>query len=298
MLIPRNLKKGDTVGILSTARKINADALHFTIEMLQNWGLKVKLGNSIGAEENQFAGTDQVRLQNLQEFMDDESVHAILCARGGYGTVRIIDGLNFERFLKNPKWICGFSDVTVIHSHLNRLGVASIHSSMPSLFPKNMEHETLYSLQRALMGEENNCSFNMHPKNKNGNAEGQLVGGNLSLIFSLQGSESDIDTNGKILFLEDLDEYLYHMDRMMISLDRSGKLKGLKALVIGGMTAMRDNEVPFGYSIEDIILTYTNKYNFPVYFDFPSGHLEYNFALKMGCNCKFEMKENTINFQQ
>ena len=298
MHIPRNLKKGDTIGILSTARKINADALQFTINLIESWGLNVVLGSSIGLEHHQFAGTAEQRLANFQEFLDDDRIDAILCARGGYGTMQIIDQIQWDHFLKNPKWICGFSDVTVLHSHLSAMGVASIHSSMPSLFPSEIDHETLHSMRRALMGEKNEIHFSKSEFNKFGNAEGLLVGGNLSLIYALQGSDSDIDTNGKILFLEDLDEYLYHIDRMMISLDRAGKLKGLKGLLIGGMTAMKDHEIPFGSSVEEIILAACKPYNFPVYFNFPAGHLAFNFALKFNCPAKIEVKENEILFQQ
>ena len=298
MHIPRNLKKGDTIGILSTARKINAAALQFTINLLESWGLKVVLGSSIGLAHHQFAGTAEQRLANFQEFLDADNIAAILCARGGYGTMQIIDDINWDHFLKNPKWICGFSDVTVLHSHLSAMGVASIHSSMPSLFPKEIDHETLHSMRRALMGESNEISFPVSAFNKAGNAEGNLVGGNLSLIYALQGSDSDIDTNGKILFLEDLDEYLYHIDRMMISIDRAGKLKGLKGLLIGGMTAMKDHEIPFGSTVEEIILRVCKKYNFPIYFNFPAGHLDFNFALKLQCPVKITCKNDRVHFQQ
>lgn len=283
MRIPTYLKKGDTIGILSTARKFNEDQLSFAISLLHSWGFKTKLGQSIGAEEHQFAGNDEIRKNNLQEFMDDPSINAILCARGGYGTMRIIDQLDFTKFYENPKWICGFSDVTVLHEHLQHNGIASLHTAMPSLFPTTIDHPTLNSIHKALIGEELNYTWENSPKNIHvENVQGEIIGGNLSLIYALQGSASDINTDGKILFIEDLDEYFYHIDRMMCSLDRSGKLKNLKALLVGGMNDMKDNSIPFGMNTEEIILHYTQKYKYPVFFDFPCGHIEHNFALKLG----------------
>lgn len=299
MRIPTYLKKGDTIGILSTARKMTEEQLSFAIDLIQNWGFKVKLGESIGAEEHQFAGSDEIRRKNLQDFIDDPSINAILCARGGYGTMRIIDQIDFSKFIENPKWICGFSDVTVLHEHLQSLGIASLHTAMPSLFPTISEHATLDSILKALVGEELSYTWesntqSIFPKN----CEGEIVGGNLSLIYALQGSVSDINTDGKILFIEDLDEYYYHIDRMMCSIDRSGKLKNLKALLVGGMNDMKDNSIPFGMHTEEIILYYTRKYGYPVFFDFPCGHIEHNYAVKLGTKAKIIVDDNTLTFIQ
>lgn len=299
MRIPTYLKKGDTIGILSTARKMTEEQLSFAIDLIQNWGFKVKLGESIGAEEHQFAGSDEIRRKNLQDFIDDPSINAILCARGGYGTMRIIDQIDFSKFLENPKWICGFSDVTVLHEHLQSLGIASLHTAMPSLFPSISEHATLDSILKALVGEE--LSYTWEPNSQSifpKNCEGEIVGGNLSLIYALQGSVSDINTDGKILFIEDLDEYYYHIDRMMCSLDRSGKLKNLKALLVGGMNDMKDNSIPFGMHTEEIILYYTRKYGYPVFFDFPCGHIEHNYAVKLGMKAKIIIDDNKLTFIQ
>jgi muramoyltetrapeptide carboxypeptidase len=283
MRIPTYLKKGDTIGILSTARKITEEQLSFAIQLLHSWGFKTRLGKSIGAEEYQFAGSDEIRKNNLQEFIDDPSIDAILCARGGYGTMRIIDDVDFSQFVQKPKWICGFSDVTVLHEHLQSLGVASLHTAMPSLFPTVADHPTLHSIDKALKGETLEYRWNINPNNLHAqNINAEVVGGNLSLVYALQGSVSDLNTDGKILFLEDLDEYYYHVDRMMCSLDRAGKLKNLKALLIGGMTDMKDNSIPFGMQTEEIILSYAKKYSYPVFFDFPCGHIEHNYAVKMG----------------
>ncbi len=299
MLTPKNLKIGDTIGILSTARKFTSEQLEFCTQILNTWGFKVVIGSSINAEEHQFAGSDQLRADNLQAFIDDPNIDAILCARGGYGTMRIIDQIDFSKFIQNPKWICGFSDVTVLHQHLQNLGIASIHSSMPSLFPNNVEHITLKSLENALKGNDliyrvKISSDNLRMKN----IDAEIVGGNLSLVYALQGSASDINTDGKILFIEDLDEYFYHIDRMMCSLDRAGKLKNLAALVVGGMTDMKDNSIPFGMNVPEIIHHYTQKYNYPVFFDFPAGHWENNFAIRLGTSAKIEIKNDEYIFTQ
>lgn len=299
MHIPEYLKKGDTVGILSTARKFTKEQLNFTLDLLEDWGLKVVIGQSIDAEQHQFAGDDATRLQNLQDFIDDPKISAILCARGGYGTMRIVDDLKLDNLKKNPKWICGFSDVTVLHEHLQNMGIASIHSAMPSLFPSDKNHPTLTSLKNALFGNELSYTWDNSISNINlNNIEAEIIGGNLSLVYALQGSKSDINTDGKILFLEDLDEYFYHIDRMFCSLDRSGKLKNLKGLLIGGMSDMKDNSIPFGMNTEEIILHYTSKYNYPVIFNFPCGHIEHNYAVKLGMKARIEVDETKLRFTQ
>lgn len=299
MLIPKNLKIGDTIGILSTARKFTSEQLEFCVQVLNSWGFKAVIGSSINAEEHQFAGSDHVRAENLQAFIDDPSIDAILCARGGYGTMRIIDQIDFSKFKENPKWICGFSDVTVLHQHLQTMGIASIHSSMPSLFPTDVEHTTLKSLENALKGNELKYRVKISADNlRMKNVEAEIVGGNLSLVYALQGSVSDINTDGKILFIEDLDEYFYHIDRMMCSLDRAGKLKNLAALLVGGMTEMKDNSIPFGMNVPEIIHYYSKKYNYPVYFDFPCGHWENNFAIRLGTMAKIEVLNDEYIFTQ
>jgi muramoyltetrapeptide carboxypeptidase len=299
MLIPNQLKIGDTIGILSTARKFTSEQLEFCVQLLNSWGFKVVIGASINAEEHQFAGADTLRAKNLQDFIDDPNINAILCARGGYGTMRIIDDIDFSKFINNPKWLCGFSDVTVLHQHLQTLGIASIHSSMPSLFPTDVNHTTLISLENALKGKE----LNYHVKISNDNlrmknVEAEIIGGNLSLVYALQGSPSDIKTDGKILFIEDLDEYFYHIDRMMCSLDRAGKLKNLAALLVGGMTDMKDNSIPFGMNVPEIIHHYTKKYNYPVLFDFPAGHWKKNYAIRLGQVAKIEITNDEYIFSQ
>ena len=229
--------------------------------------------------------------------IDDNSIKAILCARGVYGTVQIIDAINFSNLKKNSKWIVGYSDATVLHSHLNNLGMASLHATMPINFEGNT-NESLWSLKNALFGNLNNVECKAHPLNKFGKIEGDVVGGNLSILYSLLGSPSDIDTIGKILFIEDLDEYLYHIDRMMMNLKRNGIFGNLKGLIIGGMSDMNDNSIPFGKTAEQIILDYTKGYDYPICFGFPAGHLADNRCLILGINSILEICENGVSLSQ
>ena len=283
MKTPPYLKQGDTVGIVATARKISLEEIRPAVRLLESWGLNVKLGGNLFYEDNQYAGTDSERVADLQSMLDDNTVRAILCARGGYGSVRIIDRIDFTKFSNNPKWIIGYSDVTVLHSHIHSLfGIETLHGTMPLDFTGN-ETEATLSLKKALFGEDMRYTVPLHSLNKMGIASGTLVGGNLSILYSLRGTVSDIDTEGKILFIEDLDEYLYHIDRMMINLKRGGKLEKLKGLIVGGMTDMHDNTIPFGKSAHEIILDAVKEYSFPVCFDFPAGHLkEKNLAIILG----------------
>jgi muramoyltetrapeptide carboxypeptidase len=251
---------------------------------LEEAGFRVKIPAGLYAAENQFAGSDEERAKNMQTLLDDAEVKAILIARGGYGSVRIIDRLDFSNFCDNPKWICGFSDVTVFHNHLHTvLQVQSLHSLMPLTFPKEESgSDSLSYFVDTLSGRLPTYHFPPHSLNRTGNADGVLTGGNLSILCSLSGSISDIDTRGKILFIEDLDEYLYHIDRMMQNLKRSGKLSELKALIVGGMTEMRDNTIPFGKTAEEIIAETVSDYSYPLIFNVPAGHTEPNFPLMLG----------------
>jgi muramoyltetrapeptide carboxypeptidase len=275
------LKKNDKIAIVATARKIAVEELAFAIDTIKAWGLQPVLGKNIYAIENQFAGSDTQRAEDLQWAINDDSIKAILIARGGYGTVRIVDTINFTKLKTNPKFIIGYSDVTVLHSHIHtHIGLPTLHATMPINFDKNTE--AVETLKKCLFGETVSYPFAAHPLNREGGANGVLVGGNLSLLYALSGTASDIDTKDKILFLEDLDEYLYHIDRMMLNLKRSGKLANLKALVVGGFTDMKDNTVPFGKIAEEIILSAVKEYNFPVCFNFPAGHIDRNLALYFG----------------
>ena len=281
MTNPPFLKPNDKIAIVASARKISEEELTFAIKILKEWGLQPVLGKNIFAIENQFAGSDKQRADDLQEAINDDNVKAILIARGGYGTVRIVDRVDFSKLKTNPKWIIGYSDVTVLHSHIHsHIGISTIHATMPINFSKNAE--AVETLRKCLLGETISYQFDTNPLNKIGETKGILVGGNLSLLYALSGTESDIDTKDKILFLEDLDEYLYHIDRMMLNLKRSGKLENLKALVVGGFTDMKDNAIPFGKTTEEIILDAVKEYNYPVCFNFPAGHIDRNLALCFG----------------
>ena len=297
MIIPEKLKVGDKIGVISTARKITIEELSPAIKTLESWGLKVVLGVNLFQEDDQFSGTVEQRTADLQSMIDDNSIKAILCARGGYGTVQIIDSIDFTNLKKNSKWIVGYSDVTVLHSHLNNLGIASLHATMPINFKSNTK-ESLSSLKNSLFGNLNSIECKAHPLNKFGKIEGEIVGGNLSILYSLLGSHSDIDTAGKILFIEDLDEYLYHIDRMMMNLKRNGMLGKLKGLIVGGMSDMNDNSIPFGKTAEQIILEYTKNYDFPICFGFPAGHLSDNRCVRLGINSVLEINKNGVSLSQ
>jgi muramoyltetrapeptide carboxypeptidase len=289
---PPFLKQGNTIGIVAPARKVSAEELAPAIKVLENWGLKIKTGKNIFSIQNQFAGSDAQRIADYQDMLDDTEVKAIIAARGGYGSVRIIDELNFSCFKKNPKWIIGYSDVTVMHSHIHtNIGIETLHATMPISF--NKDAESLALLKKALFGEELSYSISSTPLNRKGESKGVLVGGNLSLLYALAVTPSDIDTKGKILFLEDLDEYLYHIDRMMMQLKRSGKLSGLKGLVIGDLSDMKDNTIPFGKTAEEIILDAVKEYNYPVCFGFPAGHGIKNYPLYLGREVELSVKEKT-----
>ena len=281
MIRPNYLQKGDTVAIVSTARKVFEKELIPALSILKNWKLNVVLGTSIEAEEHQFAGNDKLRASDFQEMLDNPKIKAIWCARGGYGTIRMLDLLDFSNFKNNPKWLIGYSDVTVLHSHLHQLGFETLHAQMPV----SIETKTaacIQSLKNSLFGNNNNIIIPSEASNVTGNAKGVLVGGNLSILYSLCGSSSSISTKGKILFIEDLDEYLYHIDRMLQNLKLNGMLDQLEGLIIGGMTQMHDNDIPFGQSVEEIILSICDDYNYPIVFNFPAGHIKDNRALILG----------------
>lgn len=299
MITPRALQKGDTIGIISTARKISRDEVLPAIKIFEKWELKVELGKNLFKEYKQFAGTDAERLEDIQNMIDDPSVNAIICARGGYGTIRIIDEIDFTKFRSNPKWLAGFSDVTVLHSHIHsNYGIETIHSAMPLNFKDvSPASPSLTTLKKALFGESLFYKISKHPFNKTGTTEAVLTGGNLSILYSINNTASDIDTEGKILFIEDLDEYLYHIDRMMMNLKRSGKLDKLAALIVGGMSEMNDNTVPYGKTAYEIISEAVKEYNYPVCFDFPSGHQDDNHALILGRKSKLVIEESiTLSF--
>ena len=283
MISPPKLKRGDRIGIVSTARSISESEIAPALQQIEAWGLVPVTGKHLFKKYHQFAGTDEQRKEDLQNFLDDDNISAILCARGGYGTIRIIDDINFDSFLSKPKWVGGYSDVTVLLNRINLLGVEALHCSMPVNFKTNSSG-AIESLRKGLFGEHLGYSFPTHDFNQSGTAEGELTGGNLSMLYSQTGSPTAIDTSNKILFLEDLDEYLYHVDRMMYNLRRNDYLNDASALLIGGMSDMNDNSVPFGFSAEEIIRDHLNGQEYPRAFGFPAGHLDNNNCLIFGRN--------------
>jgi muramoyltetrapeptide carboxypeptidase len=288
--IPPYLKKGDLVGICSPAGHMMPDEIIPAVTLLKSWGFNVQIGSSVGKKDFTFGGTDLERLNDLQQMLDDTRIKAVMCARGGYGMVRIIEKLQFRKFIDQPKWIIGFSDVTVLHNHVNsNLNIATMHSKMCNSFPDNwslaepIQVSTILSIRQALTGQDFKYSAAASVFNRFGRAEGPLTGGNLSIIASLSGTAYDLDTRGKILFLEDTGEYLYNLDRMMWNLKLSGKLANLAGLVIGGFKVKPDSPgEEFGRSVYDIVLEKVSEYKYPVCFDFPVGHQRDNFALKCG----------------
>lgn len=276
LILPPYLKEGDRVSIVATARFTDPEKLDLAVKILNNASLEAHLPIGLNARQNQFGGSDEERAAVLNSAIHDKNCKAILCFRGGYGTGRILDLLDTKALIESPKWILGYSDVTCLQNLLfQELGMASIHSTMP-IDIKSEDDENLRQLLGVLKGNSIEYSAKPHLLNREGEAEGALIGGNLSVIYSMMGSNAQLKTDGAILFLEDLDEYLYHIDRMMLSLDRGGMLANLAGLMIGGMSDMNDNAIPFGSTAEEIILHYASKYNYPICFNFPSGHQKEN----------------------
>jgi muramoyltetrapeptide carboxypeptidase len=293
LITPPILKLGDTIGIVAPARKVTASDVEAAIKLIKSWGFNVVLGDNLYGEFHQFSGTDEQRASDLQAMISNSEVAAILCVRGGYGSVRLLDLVNLRDLQRNPKWIVGYSDITVFHGILNCwYMMETIHGVMPFKFPADgLENESTRSLRKVLMGESPTYSAQAHPFNRLGEAKGLLTGGNLSILYSLSGTDADITTDGKILFIEDLDEYLYHIDRMMMNLKHSGKLKNLAGLVVGGMNEMNDNLVPFGKNAYEIVMEAVKDLDFPVCFGFPAGHQEPNVALIMGRKVRLTVDE-------
>ena len=291
-MILKPLHQGSRIAIVATARKISREELAPSIELFSSWGLQVVESPGLYEIENQMAGSDKNRTQMLQWALDDDSIEAIICARGGYGTVRIIDQIDFSHFAQHPKWIIGYSDVTVLHSHIQKnFGIPTLHAIMPINIPSDAvtkEYPAIESLKVLLFGMPWNYTNTSFPtdssvSNRSGYAEGILTGGNLSILYSLLGSASDIDTDGKILFIEDLDEYLYHIDRMVMALKRAGKFSRLKGLIVGAMSDMHDNTIPFGKTAKEIISDAVKEYQFPVFYNGEFGHIgTENLALPLG----------------
>lgn len=293
MIVPPYLKKGDCIGITCPAGFMAAEKAQTCINTLQRWGFEVMVGKTLGSRsKNYFSANDDVRQNEMQAMLDDENIHAILCGRGGYGVTRIIDGLDFTKFKKKPKWIIGFSDITVLHAHLyTKIKVASLHAPMASAF-NDGENKYINAWHKAMIGKKAKYSCAAHPFNKPGTATAELVGGNLSLLVHLIGTPSDIITKNKLLFIEDIGEHIYNIDRMFYQLKRSGKLDNLVGLIVGGFTDMQDTERPFGKKVYKLIKDITEAYNYPVCFGFPVSHQTENYALKIGLPYTLKIGKN------
>ncbi|MDT3403257.1 S66 peptidase family protein [Mucilaginibacter terrae] len=293
-ITPPHLQKGDRVAIVCPAKKL-PKPMDDAVTLLQSWGLEVVLGQTVTASHNQFAGDDNLRAADLQQYINDDSIKAIFAARGGYGTVRIIDKIDFSRLATHPKWIIGFSDITVLHAHLSRnFGLATIHGQMPINIP-DATATSVETLRRALFGEELSYEIEPNPLNRIGEGSGQLIGGNLSILISVLASASDYNYDGKILFIEDVGEYLYSIDRMMYTLKRAGKLKNLAGLIVGGFTDLKDNDIPFGQTAQEIIKAIVEEYDYPVCFGFPAGHVSDNHAILLGKTVWLQVASNEVS---
>jgi len=301
MTVPAYLKRGDTIAICCPAGYMNKEKVVVCVATLQNESYNVIVGETVGGtSQNYFSGTDEKRLAELQQFLDDTTIDAVLCARGGYGISRIIDKICFKKFLKYPKWIIGFSDVTVLHNYLfNNYKIATLHASMAAAFNDSGDKsENIISLLAALKGKKADYHIAKNIANKNGTATGELIGGNLTLLANGIGTSSNVKTNKCILFLEDLGEQLYNIDRMLVQLKRSGMLKNLAGLVVGGFTDLKDTERPFGKNIYEIFTDLVADYDYPVCFDFPVSHGENNVALKHGLKHKLLVNDDGVMLKE
>lgn len=303
---PPSLRAGDTIGITSPAGTMTLEEMQPAIALMESWGFQLKIGDTIGKKDFTFGGTDAERLSDLQRMLDDPSIQAIMCARGGYGAIRIVDDIDWKTFKKRPKWLIGFSDITVLHSHIHRqLGIATIHSKMTNSFPDDwskaepVQVDTINSIRDALTGKAMRYSAEPSAQNKPGTAEGILTGGNLKTLETLAGSASDIHTDGKILFVEDTGEYLYSIDRMFWNLKRTGKLARLKGLIVGGFKIKPDDPGDeFGKTIQEIVLEKIRDKDYPVCFDFPVGHQKANFALKCGVRHRLSVQPDAVSLNE
>lgn len=298
---PELLSKKDKVAIVATARKINLPEIDYAIKLFSLWGLEVVVGKTIGLESNQFAGNDTQRAEDIQGFLDDKDIKAIFCARGGYGSVRIIDKLDFREFLKHPKWIIGYSDPTVLLMHIYfNFNIETIHGIMPfNINEASFQSLATKSLKECLFEKTNSREYPSNSFNSQGKARGDLIGGNLSILYSLLGSSSFGDTEGKILFIEDLDEYLYHIDRIMQALKRAGKLDKLAGLIVGEFSLMHDNTISFGKTAYEIISEAVKEYNYPKAFNIPIGHIEEkNIAFVVGRETSLTIDKDKVIIEQ
>jgi muramoyltetrapeptide carboxypeptidase len=298
MIIPDFLKPNDKIAITAPAGRVSLDDVKKSIDIFESWGLNVIVGETVGANFYKFSAPKEKRLEELQNFMDNPDMKAIICARGGYGLIQILDKIKLEKFLTFPKWISGLSDITNLHAVLNKNEIASIHGFMPVSFSKKDAETSIQSLKNSLFGKTDSLTFESSANNAEGEDSGILVGGNLSILYSLLGTPFDIETKDKILFIEDIGEHHYHIDRILNSFRLAEKFKGLKGLIVGGFNNIKDSSEEFGSTIEEIILESVKDYNFPVAFNFQAGHINPNISFYLGRKIKFTVNTDlvTINY--
>lgn len=292
MIHPAPLQPGDQVAVAAIASLVFPENIEPGIGVLEGWGLKVKRGIHLYDRFGSFAGTDADRLYDLQKFIDDPEIKAVFIARGGYGTTRIMDRIHVKTLTRHPKWIVGFSDVTALHAHLLKHGLVGLHGPMPGYYTKQKAKPATRLLRRILFGEWPPIEIPAHPFNRPGKAKNILVGGNLSILSHLMGTGTEVDTERKILMLEDIGEHLYGIDRMMVQLKRAGKLKGLSGLIVGYFSKMKDTRPSFGKSVEEIIYEHVAEYDYPVAFGFPVGHEPLNFPVPVGHVCELSVAKD------
>ncbi|RYD73837.1 MAG: LD-carboxypeptidase, partial [Sphingobacteriales bacterium] len=295
------LKLGDTIGITCPAGFMPLEKAQTCIDTLQQWGYQVMVGKTVGSNsDNYFSANDEERLEELQAMLDDDSLKAILFGRGGYGSSRIIDRLSFKRFKKNPKWLIGFSDITIFHTHLfNQYKIASLHAPMAAAFNNGeATNEFILSLKKAIKGTKQTYNCAVHSNNNLGSATGKLVGGNLALLVHSIGTPSEPNTKNCILFLEDIGEYLYSVDRMLLHLKRAGKLDKVAGIMFGGFTDNKDTDRPFGKTIDEILANAVEGLDLPVCFNFPVSHNKENYALKVGVEYNLIVGEKKVTLKE
>ena len=300
MIIPPYLQKGSTIGITCPAGAVNSEEMQPMFAQLEAWGFNLKIGKTIGTSFNKFSATDADRLADLQSLLDDDAIEAVFFGRGGYGVVRILDQIDFTQFKQKPKWLLGYSDITAFHSHLNnQMKISSIHAHMGGGYkPNDFDALSTQSIFDVITGKPIHYVIPAHAMNRVGVAKGELVGGNLALLSDLVGTDSDIHTQGKILFIEDIGEYKYNIDRMLWQLLRAGKLSQLAGLIVGGFTDTQDNPVPFGMTEYEIVWEKVKDFSYPVCFDFPVGHQARNMALKVGMQYQLAIENNQVVLEE
>ncbi|RBL92560.1 S66 peptidase family protein [Chitinophaga flava] len=305
--VPPYLKPGDIIGITCPAGYIKKEEILPSLRIMESWGFNIRIGQTVGARDYSFGGTDAERAKDMQAMLNDTNVKAIMCGRGGYGAARIIDQLDFSRFQKNPKWVIGFSDITALHCHINRhFGIATLHSKMCNSFPDDFSkaepivQDTIMSIYQALTGKKMQYTAAPDPNNRKGTARGILIGGNLSVIQSVSGTDSEIDTNGKILFLEEVGEYLYNLDRMLNTIQRSHKFDNLAGLIIGGFNRLKPDDPgeEFGRTVYDMVKEKVKNFKYPVCFNFPVGHQKNNYALKCGMMHTLTVADDKVTLKE